>query len=477
MRSSLLAVMLLGSGCSLLSLDVPDAGSGGGGPLTVGGGGGEASSTAGPFTSSDVGSTGTGHGGGGDGPGQGGASTTVTGGSGGAGGGGAGGGVCGGPSPLADDFSDAARTDGFWTDDDDGDAIRIAGELTLAPPADGSNEWVSFYSRHKHGFRGDGFSARILEVMNPDVEAANASMLVFDGASGDFAGIRVSRGEIRLVTWLDGTFDVTAERPYDPEAMLHWRLRHDETALLAETSPDGADWTQLGRLDESLLFDLDLVQIGFLARLEEAAADPGVLRVDDLVGMVPDARRCPAGSFTDDFEDGVMSQEWGRGVINEGCAPVEDGALRFPFVPESTDYCSYRTARLYDLRGEGLLVRLTSQPPVDVGTEGYLEIRDARGEGVLIIVDGETIFAQRQPGSVGLGSEDYQVADSPWWRVRDEEGVIHCEISVDGRQWHTIGQGAVWFDSSAVEIGLVAGTYASSPDPGVVAFDDYNLPP
>jgi hypothetical protein len=481
---ALLACAGLAGGCSLLSLDVLDSGSGGGGPSSVasgaaGAGGGDAITGTTAQTSTGEGastSTGTSGGGPGGGGGEGGAAT----GTGGAGGGSGGGVPCGGPSLLADEFDDDEVTWPYWSDDDDDADIDIdAGVLSLSPKPDGTNPWVSFFSRYRYDLRGDAFSARVLSVLDPSLDTASSSMLVLDGTSDDYVAIRAAEGNIQVVTWLSDDFTTRVEEPFDPIAQRNWRLRHEGTSVVAETSPDGGPWTTLDTIDASLLFDLGQIQVALLARLEESTTDPGSFSIDAIAGLAADATYCPPSAFTDDFEDGVRSPEWDRAVAHPECGPVEDGDLRFPFEAGTSEYCSYRTSHLFDLRGEGVMVRVIARPTAGATAEGYLQVRDRADSGALIIAGGTQITAQKQEegNGIALRSEPWDHEVEPWWRIRDDDGMIRFEVSEDTLEWRQVTEAAVWFDSSAVEVGLVGGTWNDPADPGVVGFDDYNLPP
>lgn len=467
-----LATALAGGGCSILvPLDVLESGGDGGagpGPSTTGGGDGPITSgpTSSTQTSGPGSSTGAGAGGGGGG------ATTGP-------GGGAGGGEpvpCGGPSVLADDFSDEVRTLRRWSGGSDEPYVTIAGgTLSLSPPGDGGESWIAFQSRHRVDLRDEALAATVLEVL-PSQSSTSSLLLAIARNSDDHVGIRVDEGTIQLITYVGAAFSAIGSETYDPESMRVWRLRHEGTDVIGETSPDGASWTELGRVSEEALFDLSVVRPAIVAQCSFVGAC-GTFELDDVGGLFDGARHCEPADFTDDFADGVASPEWTVDA-GAGCGPVEDGELSFPLAPDTVEYCSYRTVREFDLRGDGVVVRVTSRTNPGQSSEGYLEVVDADDEGAILVAKGTSIAAQKQdPSSLVLHNAPYDPDLEPWWRIRDDGGTIRYEVSSDAASWRQLAEERTWFDSSAVEIGLVGGVYEASDDPGTPAFDDYNLPP
>lgn len=465
MTTALAAVALTGAqGCSLVSLDGlsgdgggaavagPSTSSGGqgGGPAGIGGGGGGLpAGTAGS----------AGGGGGGDG-GSGGAPPAIP---------------CGGPGALGADFDDASAGLALWVIEGDGDVRIETGAAVLRPPEDGSEGNVVLRSAASYDLRGDALAARFLEVLDPGVTDASSSMSLVT-PSGDYVALRLLDGELSLVTWIDDAY-VTHALADHVAGMEHWRLRHAPPDLVAETSLDGDAWTELGSIPLDDLFDLALVRPWFDARVPEGAGDAGAVRIEAVEGLFPGAAHCPASSLVDAFDDGQRSSEWGAGS-DPRCGPDEAmGELRFPFQPDSSWYCNYGSRRRFDLRGDGVVIRMTSQSSA-VTAEGYLHVEDTRSEGAIITATGETIAAmQRVPERAILRSEPYVAADEPWWRLRDDGGIVRYELSADGQTWRELGAAPAWFDTSAVQIVVAGGTWDMPADPGLVAFDDLNLPP
>jgi hypothetical protein len=180
-----------------------------------------------------------------------------------------------------------------------------------------------------------------------------------------------------------------------------------------------------------------------------------------------------ADNFNDNTKDTAKWYDYG---------PVSEVNQRLEIRPTSGDsvYGGYTSTASYDLTDSQVTVEV---PRVlrNVGSaETYLGIANTAGDRVVLKVGEGTIYCSRRAAgataSTHLGEIPYDAAAHRWWRVREQYGTLHFELSGDGRAWTTLAAIPTPFSLAAVTIDLAAGTYLDAPSPGVAVFDSLNTP-
>ena len=142
-------------------------------------------------------------------------------------------------------------------------------------------------------------------------------------------------------------------------------------------------------------------------------------------------------------------------------------------------FSGYTSVATYSLRLSAVKVEVVQMPRA-----GYLELRATTGsnrdvgDAVLMSIDGPYIYAYRRVGGVYS-----QVAGGPhdpvahrWLRILEQNGTMFYQVSPDGVQWTDFARDTTPFAVTAVRLILAAGTYAATPSPGLVVFDNFNGP-
>jgi hypothetical protein len=223
-------------------------------------------------------------------------------------------------------------------------------------------------------------------------------------------------------------------------------------------------------------------------RVSLGAEDPGTatpvgyVAFDNLRGVPAAAEGwCPAESFTDDFEDGVVSHSWWvRSWDNAECSFAEqDGELQFNLTGAALYNCGVVLAPGYDMTGSSVTIEVPAltpgQPELNVWLEAFVDEDNAVSVGVH---DGSVTFGYKLAGaSYTPASASYSPSTHRWWRLREAGGETYWETSPDGSSW-TVGlQVASPIDLSAINVMLAAECWDGCSAPVAVSFDNYNRPP
>lgn len=482
------SLVFLSAGCSLVSLDNLDSGGADAGTSstgqptattsssTSGPGGGEGAGgpgtgagpgTGGQGTGGDPGGDGGAGGAGGDGgrTGDGGA-----GGEGGAGGASTGaGGACGTVSLAADDFSQPFgdnrwyRTDGVtW----EAPGVRLR-------PDDLVDDYDQLASRHRFDLRNDAITAIVTEVTEQAGGETTSTFLLANGEAD--VSIEARGGELRAGMFVNGGYSQLGATPYTGQT--HWRIGHDGQDIVFEASSNGVSFAEIARIAEDDAFVPSQVDVELVTATFGPLVQPGRMEVEAVLGATQGVVACPIGSLVEDFETPEVAAVWE--VYEEGsCTTSEAGARLAMTWPSGTGYCSYRSFPLLDLRQSQVVVRSTSLPVGGGGAEGYLELRDREGRGVVLASSGARMQAHRRdPAATTLADVPYDRTENPWWRIRAVDDAVRFEVSGDGTTFELVTQTAVGFDAEAVELIVAGGVYRAQPGSTTIGWDDLNARP
>ncbi|MFY0570197.1 vanadium-dependent haloperoxidase [Archangium lansingense] len=180
-----------------------------------------------------------------------------------------------------------------------------------------------------------------------------------------------------------------------------------------------------------------------------------------------------AHTFTDNFNDNsINTSKW------EAYGPVQEVNHRLEIRPDGgiANYAGCKSTAAYDLTDSFF----------------HLEVRQALLQSA---PTSETAFFARGPGterilfSLGAGElscglngttlahEPYDPERHRWWRMRESAGVLHWEVSANGREWNTLVSEPAPFTPTSLIVELQAGCYQPTSSPGVAIFDCFNTPP
>jgi hypothetical protein len=232
--------------------------------------------------------------------------------------------------------------------------------------------------------------------------------------------------------------------PFDRKAHRFWQLHERGGQLLFETSPDGAAWSERGRLD--LPFDVSLVRVELSAGVFQYEASPGFAEFDGLNGGVARGRHCKVAKLVDDFDDGVRDPRWARSYAMGPCRVREAGGALVGEPPDSANapgYCAYQSAAAYDLTSSQLAVEVLEMidPAPDSPGIAYLKMSTSDDErGVELVEEGGALKC-RQWVDHQLSVLDERAWDADqhrFWMLAERDGEITWQTSPDGAAWTTL---------------------------------------
>lgn len=379
---------------------------------------------------------------------------------------------CGGMELLGDDFDEVdispawvvTRTAGATVAQQDGALV-----LTPGPEPGG----VALVSQRFYDLRGGHVSVTLA-----DAPAAGAAHLAVIRDAEHRVEVRVQGGMLSAVKLVAGVPTELAAVAFDADAHRRWRLLVDDDTTRWQTSADGQLWNTVASSPTAALFDMRLVRLSL-----GAEAPAALVRFDDLNGGAPDpdARFCPIASLHDDFDDGDRQRSWDRASGSPGATAVELGGELVLALPAGTgaDY-AYVTATAFDLRGDGVSVRLPRPPEPAAGLRAELRLTDLSGDWVAIQLEGDTLSFRQQVDAVQTELETlvFSPIQNDWWRLREQDGVMRWETSPNGLTWLTHAQVAPDpVDPRGVDVRLGGAASAPLEEAGTVVFDDLNHTP
>ncbi len=96
--------------------------------------------------------------------------------------------------------------------------------------------------------------------------------------------------------------------------------------------------------------------------------------------------------------------------------------------------------RAYDLTGDQLSLRVDEVPSVASSAFAQLEVAYDGGERVYLRkLGGNLVCGSLQGSNNASSSKPYLASTAAYWRLREDQGTIHCEISPDDVAWSEVG--------------------------------------
>jgi hypothetical protein len=183
-----------------------------------------------------------------------------------------------------------------------------------------------------------------------------------------------------------------------------------------------------------------------------------------------------ASSLMTTFAGSTMAPGWSTGTAQ--CAQQIDGAAVFR--PEGLgDFCLFYTPESYHLTCDSVTVQVpqTTTPAFSVQTVMYIEqaTADLDARTNLVLLGGGFVITFN---GTQLASVPYDPANDLWWRLRESNGTLFFETSLDGVSFttrHSLPD-PMSFDNVTVTLGAGIWTTPVPVDAGEARFRCYNVP-
>lgn len=381
---------------------------------------------------------------------------------------------CGTTNVLKDDFEDAEDNRQWNVGGYGSSATEADGLLTIEIQPDIPGAVGVYHTRRRYLFRS---SSVAVEASSLDPALPIFAELEIEADGSTQASIRMVNGDLRFVYELNDQEHVIAAVPYSETDHRWWRLREDAGVLLWETSPDGDAWEVQGRTSSTPFSTLVVVELE--VRTTEVQTVPMQVQFDNFnAGSEGDAW-CPATVLRDDFDDGLLGNNWGWWESNDCTLFERDGKLVFEHEGNGGGDCGYYSLSLYDLHDSSVTVEAPQVTEKDIyvslvldmpsNTELLIERRQNESGyelGCRKRVEGQSSEACAIP---------YDEVAHRWWRIRSEDDLVHWETSPDGLTWKVEAtHGSSEMPLEETEIVLSSWT-ESTDEPGEIVFDNLNI--
>ena len=296
--------------------------------------------------------------------------------------------------------------------------------------------------------------------------------------SSNYVSVIISGGDEGYVTFRErvaGT-DVDESVSFNPLRFRWFRIRHASGTVFWETSADGSTWVE--RYSKSTSLDLSAVLFRFVSGYWDTELAPGTVTIDN-VNLNPGSTvgadlPLAASLLTDDFAVAAPLRWFYPGggfAASSGrleCAPASD----YPFLISSEPW---------DLTGDSFTVELVQNAALGAGTitTEFAARIDASNGFKFIIPGGDAGLLVLREQVAGVDSDvsiPFKPALHKWFRFRHGGGKLHWEASRDGATWSILRSKTPGIAVSSLFVFFTTGFYGTESSPGVVVFDNFNLP-
>lgn len=179
-----------------------------------------------------------------------------------------------------DDFDDGIRAS-LWSSSyafGSSSYEETNGHLNITLPPTGTG-YAGYYTNTTFDLRDSEITIEILEIPNQCCDGADMQLSLVNSVNEEWAGISLSAGVLRGFYNIGGTFSAFSPTSYDAQLHRFWRLRESAGTFYVDTSPDGANWQNLGAMDNPI--PMDLIYIDINAGCWDPVTDPGVAVFDN----------------------------------------------------------------------------------------------------------------------------------------------------------------------------------------------------
>jgi hypothetical protein len=347
---------------------------------------------------------------------------------------------CGTVEMAVEDFESAEidwnRWD-TWVDNSPGLSVEHRdGQLAFDFPA-GTYKGSGYYATDLYGFRDGRAYIEVVDAQADSGVGLYFSLLTQNWDNGWF--MVQHRGTLSFRHRVNDEEFSVGSISYDPVLHRWWQLREEDGTVHWETSPDALSWTSHLMMPSELTGKKVFPLVS--TWLNDAEETPWTLLVDNMNGGGDSGIRwCPAATFVDDFDDGVMGPEWRFWESPEGYCTMheQEGQLSFAFAAGGNSQCGYYSALPYDLSDSTFVIQA---PSADVGAmEIYHSVYSKKSDDYMEIMQGYGQIAGFK-GAQGSWARTFEIPFDPvqhrWWRLRGKDGVAYWETSPDGKAWTT----------------------------------------
>lgn len=240
----------------------------------------------------------------------------------------------------------------------------------------------------------------------------------------------------RLVTWIN----LGGQAIFGPtvafDAARHRWWRFSEVAGIAYwwTSPDGVTWALLwsqthGFTDAKLATARPQITTGY----HNTATTTTEVAVVDNINLAPEK----LATLVDTFHQAAL--DTARWDSITGTPTVENGQLSLPCVADANhNWTTLSTARPWDAGASSLSAKMVSVPASasnDRSTSLRIYLPDTNSQFAIIVESGNIIYRCVLDGVLTDVAVPFDPAVHVWWRLREAEGSVYWDTSVDGQTW------------------------------------------
>ncbi|RLB61923.1 MAG: hypothetical protein DRI90_10265 [Deltaproteobacteria bacterium] len=319
----------------------------------------------------------------------------------------------------------------------------------------------------------------VVEPPNSDVDVSFAIL----GDEGNYVEFYVDDGMLVCAVEINSQWQAIMSEPYNPTEHRWLRFEDNGSQVVWLVSGDvgsPTNWTVRSQYDLDQVFDRRWTHVG-VAVYGTTTNQGGTYRFDNLNVDVGTESHCPMDSWSDDFDDGDVSDGWLHADGSGGCTIQENnGEVHIDCATGVDDYYQIYSQAGFDLTGSNVTIQNTRAP--ESGSEMGMMLSvwaPNLQDGLLFDMDAGTNYLS----VVDAGNKNdvaqmsYQAADQRWVRIREDSGTVSFEGSSDGVAWTLLTSTVPTFAVTTMKIELTAYTSTTLTAPAGVSWDDLNLPP
>lgn len=343
---------------------------------------------------------------------------------------------CGTTDQLSTSFDGAALP--WWADQyvENGGTVTVTGgEVVMTVQANTANSRAQIGSYASFDLRG---RAIVLEV--PQVGGRTTEVELEDPSGAE---MYFGMTEGKMFMYAKGR--VVKERPYSPTMDRWWRVRPDGQKLVVETSPDGAEWTELA--SDVAPIDVGWVQIE-MSMQGGANAPAGTARWSTVTpNVAPTIKWCAMSTWTESITDNTLAPH--SGYYGEDCTVVESGGALKISVNRKPEYCVVYSTRPVNAANSEMTVEVTPAPE-----PGWTRIAlSDRGDRNIVSMYSDAEFHfYVEANNMRVAEATAELKPSyRFWRIALAAPQVRFEASIDKQNWEILGTvNAPMLDTSAL---------------------------